>query len=91
MFGKRKFVHFNGRFNLMKYINVPIFLISLAVGLFLVYITMPKTRTIYVYPTPDNIDVLQYRDKTDNCFNIKQEEVRCPKSEEEITQIPAQS
>lgn len=75
----------------MKYINVPIFLISLALGIFIVYITMPDTRKIYVYPTPENIDIMQYRDKTDSCFYFKQTEVACPKNEKDISKIPAQS
>ena len=34
----------------MKMINVPLFIISLAFGLFLVYITSPRPDIIYVYP-----------------------------------------
>lgn len=75
----------------MKYINVPIFLISLAIGLFFVYVTMPDTRKIYVYPTPDNIDILQYKDKANSCFKFKQTEVTCPKNENEIAKIPVQT
>ena len=52
---------------------------------------MPDTRKIYVYPTPENIDVLQYKDKTDTCFQFKQNEVDCPKNDSEITKIPVQS
>ncbi len=76
---------------LFKFINIPVFIISLAFGLFAVYITMPDTRKIYVYPTPENIHVLQYRDKTNTCFSFKQEEVPCPKNESEISKIPPQS
>jgi hypothetical protein len=76
---------------LLKYINIPVFIISLAFGFFAVYITMPDTRKIYVYPTPENVAVLQYRDKTGTCFSFQQTEVKCPKNENEITLIPAQS
>lgn len=91
MFGKSKYVNIKSNMNFMKHINVPIFFISLAIGFFLVYITSPDTRTIYVYPTPDNVDILQYKDKTDNCFNINQKEVACPKNDADISKIPAQS
>ena len=37
----------------MKFLNVPLFLVSLAIGLFVVYISMPATQVIYVYPNPD--------------------------------------
>jgi hypothetical protein len=76
---------------LFKYINFKIFIISLAIGLFGVYVTMPDTRKIYVYPTPENIDILQYKDKTSNCFRYKQTAVTCPKDESKISKIPAQS
>jgi hypothetical protein len=76
---------------LFKYINIKIFLISLAIGLFAVYVTMPDMRKIYVYPTPENVDILQYKDKASNCFRFKQKEVSCPKNESKISKIPVQS
>jgi hypothetical protein len=76
---------------LFKYINIKIFIISLAIGLFAVYITMPDIRKIYVYPTPENIDLLQYKDKTSNCFQYKQTVVTCPSDESKISKIPAQA
>ena len=44
----------------MKFISVPVFIISLTIGLFLAYITAPNPGVIYVYPNPDNIDKIQY-------------------------------
>ena len=76
---------------LFKYIKFKFFLFCLAFGLFAVYITMPDTRKIYVYPTPENLNILQYRDSTDSCFKFKQEEVDCPTNESDITSIPVQS
>ena len=73
-----------------KYINFPIFLISFCIGVFFVYITMPDMRKIYVYPTPENIAVLQYRDNTNSCFEFKQKEVACPRDESKIKKIPVQ-
>lgn len=76
---------------LFKYIDLKVFIVSLAFGLFAVYITMPDTRKIYVYPTPENVDILQYKDKTDTCFKYKQNEVECPKDSSEIAKVPIQS
>ena len=76
---------------LFKYIKLNVFIISLAFGLFAVYITMPDLRKIYVYPTPENIDILQYKDKSNTCFKYKQTEVECPTNEAEIAKIPIQS
>ena len=75
---------------LFKYINFKVFLISLAFGLFAVYMTAPVLRKIYVYPTPDNVDIIQYKDKTDTCFSFKQTEINCPRDMSEITTIPMQ-
>jgi hypothetical protein len=75
---------------LFRYINFKIFLISLAFGLFAVYIVTPDMRKIYVYPTPENIDVIQYKDKTNTCFSFQQSIVDCPNDESKITTIPMQ-
>jgi hypothetical protein len=77
--------------NFFKYIDLKVFLISLAFGIFAVYITMPDTKKIYVYPTPENVDLLQYRDHADNCFSYNQVEVDCPSDESEITTIKPQT
>ncbi len=62
----------------MKFINVPLFLTSLAIGLFVVYITLPATQVIYVYPNPDNEHKISYKDKAENCFHFTSTEVECP-------------
>jgi hypothetical protein len=75
---------------LLKFINIPVFIISLAIGLFFVYIYQAEKRVVYVYPKPDNVDYIQYKDATGTCFDIKQEDVKCP-ADSEITKIPAQN
>jgi hypothetical protein len=85
------FINHLYRMSALKYVNIPVFIISLAIGLFFVYITTGSDmRKIYVYPTPENVDLLQYRDKTNNCFRFKQTEVTCPTNESEITKMPVQ-
>jgi len=75
--------------NIMKFINVPVFIIALALGIFAVYISTDM-RKIYVFPTPENVDLIQYRDKTGTCFAYKQSEVGCPTNSNNISVIPAQ-
>jgi hypothetical protein len=77
--------------NLLKYINIPVFIISLALGIFSVYITTSLNRTIIVYPTHENANLLQYRDATQNCFSIVENELTCPSDTNKISKIPAQS
>jgi hypothetical protein len=73
-----------------KYINFPVFIISFAFGMFAIYVTMPDTRKIMVYPSPDNVDVIQYKDKAGNCFHFKENKVQCPTKESDISKTPLQ-
>jgi hypothetical protein len=77
--------------SLSKYINIPVFIAALVIGIIVMYVTMPDTRKIFVYPSPENIDILQYRDKTGSCFSMKQTETPCPKNEKDIAKIPVQT
>jgi hypothetical protein len=63
---------------MFKFIDFRIFLISLAVGLFYIYISGDNKKVIIIYPTPDNVDEYQYKDKTNNCFSYELNEVKCP-------------
>lgn len=73
-----------------KYINFPVFLVSLAIGILFVYLFKPELNVIYVYPTPDNQNKILYKDKTDNCFKFNAEEVDCPDDKTKIKNIPIQ-
>ena len=76
---------------LTKYINVPVFIISFAIGLFFVYATVGDMRTIYIYPSPENTELMIYSDKASQCFAFEQKEVGCPVNPMEIAKIPTQS
>ena len=74
----------------LHYINIPVFVVSLEIAVFFVYIYNPDKRKIYIYPTPDNVDTVQYKDSTDTCFEFKQTKTKCPTKSSEISKIPAQ-
>lgn len=76
---------------LIKYISLPVFLISFAIGLALVYFLGPDIKTIYVYPTPVNYNNLQYKDDADQCFQFKPTETDCPFNIFSIKTIPVQT
>tara|TARA_B110000261_G_scaffold163024_1_gene208007 strand:- start:570 stop:800 length:231 start_codon:yes stop_codon:yes gene_type:complete len=74
-----------------KYISYPAFFISLAIGLFLIYLFGPETKDIFIYPTPENVENILFKDKVDNCFYLDPQEIKCPDSKEEIHKIPVQT
>jgi hypothetical protein len=76
---------------LLHYISLPIFLISFAIGVFFIYILGPKMKTIYIYPSPENVNKVLFKDKADNCFYFKEEVVECPKDHSLISNIPIQA
>lgn len=67
------------KFNLVKFLNLPLFFISFLFGILCVYMISPDMRKIYVYPTHDNVDLIQYKDNADNCFNVKETKTSCSK------------
>jgi len=75
---------------LTKYISLSAFFISLAIGLFFVYIWGEDMKTIYIYPTPENVDKILFKDKADNCFTFKPVSIDCPSDESKIEKLPIQ-
>jgi len=73
-----------------KYIDIKYFIISLAIGLFYIYISDEHKKVIILYPTPDNKDEYQYKDKTDSCFTYDLNEVPCPTDVNQYHQIKIQ-
>jgi hypothetical protein len=76
---------------LLNYISIPVFLVSFAIGLFFVYILGPEIKTIFIYPSPENVDKILFKDKAENCFSFEEEIVQCPKDESLISKIPIQT
>lgn len=76
---------------IFNYISLPVFLISFAVGLFFIYILGPENKKILVYPSPENIDKILFKDKADNCYHFREEIVECPKDKSKISVVPIQA
>jgi len=77
--------------SILKFIRIPVFIVSLAIGLLFVYIFNPDKRKIFVYPSPENVNNIQYEDSTGACFEYKQTKLKCPEKESEISKVPAQT
>ena len=75
----------------MKFINIPVFLISLTIGLLYTYLTAPRPNVIYVYPTPENIGQIQYKDESGTCFGFDAVEVSCPSDMSKVRKFPMQT
>ena len=73
-----------------KYISIRTFLISLSIGLFLIYVWGPEIKEVYVYPSPENIERVQYKDKSGSCYKYVAKEVKCPEKASEISSFPVQ-
>lgn len=65
---------------MLKYINFPVFIISLCLGFVFVYLSKVETETVFVYPTPENAGKIEYKDRAGNCFVFKTRQVNCPKT-----------
>lgn len=76
---------------ILNYISLPIFLISFAIGLLFIYLMGPEMKTIYIYPSPENIDKVLFKDKAENCFYFEEKNIECPKDENLISKIPIQA
>ena len=75
----------------MKFISVPVFIVSLSIGIFIAYITTPPPHVVYVYPTPENIDNIQYKDEGGTCFGFTTNERECPKNNKLVRSYPVQT
>ena len=76
---------------ILNYISFPIFLISFAIGILFVYLLGPDMKTIYIYPSPENVDKILFKDKAENCFYFDEQNVECPKDEKLISKMPIQA
>ena len=75
----------------MKFISIPIFILSFAVGLFFVYISSSSNKTIVVYPTPENQNKVQFVDKAETCHRYMSSEVTCPTNSDKVIEYDVQS
>lgn len=77
--------------SVFSYISWPAFIISFAIGVFYIYISLPKQRVVTVYPTQDNADFFNFSDKAHNCFKFEQEMKTCPANDDQLKTIPMQT
>ena len=71
----------------MKLVYLFAFVMSFLLGAVFLYLSPMEYKTIVVYPTPTNIDKIQYKDNANNCFKFSARLVDCDKH---VKQIPVQ-
>ena len=76
---------------MLRFIHFPAFLISLAIGLLFVYLSSPSHNVVFVYPTPENADKVQYKDRAGTCYQFDPIETECPGDTSNIKNIPVQN
>jgi hypothetical protein len=74
----------------MKFFDFSFFIVSFAIGIFIVYSLGPEKKEIVVYPSYDTLQNIQYKDDTGSCFSFDIESVKCPLNPDSIFQIPVQ-
>ena len=76
---------------MIKFIYFPLLIFSFMIGLLYNYLSKPELKKIYVYPTPDNIGKLQYKDLLNNCFSFKYKKLDCNQvNQNNLMNIPLQ-
>lgn len=73
-----------------KYLSISTFLISLSIGLLMVYMWGADMNEVYVFPTPENMMRVQYKDKSNNCYVYEGKETKCPSDKTKISEYPIQ-
>lgn len=76
---------------MLKYISLPVFIISFILGLIFIQLWGPERKEVLIYPTLDNYSVTQYKDNAKQCFEFTPIQVKCPLQTGNISAIPIQT
>jgi len=75
---------------LKGYIHWPVFFVSLVVGTVFVYLSSAATKTVFVYPTPENVGRYVYLDEVGTCYQFQPSRRECKNDDPTLKDIPAQ-
>jgi len=73
-----------------KYICWPLFLASFIAGCIFMYNTGPITKPVYIYPTPENVNTLVFKDGAGTCFKFYTIDTAEPADKNKVKDIPIQ-
>ena len=72
----------------LKFINWYVLIITFIIGIFFNTGLAGEPVKIFIYPTSDNKDLLQVKDRSGTCFSFETKEVECENNN--IINIPLQ-
>ena len=75
---------------MIKPLSILLFIVSLSLGVYYINYMAPPRRKIFVFPTPENVDDLQYTDLSQTCFKYDTKKVQCPKDPSKISNYVVQ-
>lgn len=73
-----------------RFLDMRVFILSFIIGAVFVQLSAPTKTVVFVYPTPDNIKHIEYRDKAGNCFTYNVNTIPCPKDRKNVRTVPVQ-
>ncbi len=68
----------------MKIIYIVLFVASFLLGSVFIYLSPMEYKTVVVYPSPENLDKVQYKDSSNHCFQFSARLVDCGKNPKKI-------
>jgi len=71
--------------SILKFISVPVFLVSFVVGLLFIYIWGEDLHPVYIYPSPENVGEILYKDNAGSCYTYKAKDAECGYTTKDIT------
>ena len=69
---------------MLSFLNIPVFFFSFLFGIIYMFAIAPTKKEITVYPTDDNTNLFQFKDKVSNCFQLQPSNTKCSKDVEDI-------
>jgi len=70
------------RFNLLALV------VSFAVGIVYMMMTVPRPRMVVKFPTPDRSGMDVYQSKAGSCYKVEAERVTCPENGDKVRPQP---
>ena len=72
-----------------KIINVTAFVVTFALGVFLVYTLEPTKHQVWIYASPKNRDDVQFRNQQNKCYEPEIKPAKCTMFAQNVDTSPS--